>query len=83
MIKKLVQHGNTSALISDKPIMELLKINNNTHLELSTDGSNIIISPVKSKDRVKKLNKSLDLINKKHQFPCYKSLPASRHLIKR
>jgi len=67
MIKKLIQHGNSSALIIDKPIMELLKINNDTHLELSTDGSNIIISPVKSKDRVKKLNKSLDVINKKYR----------------
>ncbi len=67
MIKKLIQHGNSSALIIDKPIMELLKINNDTHLELSTDGSNIIISPVKSKDRIKNLNKSLDVINKKYR----------------
>lgn len=67
MIKKLIQHGNSSALIIDKPIMELLKINNDTHLELSTDGSNIIISPVKSRDRIKKLNKSLDVINKKYR----------------
>lgn len=66
MIKKLIQHGNSSALIIDKPIMELLKINNDTPLELSTDGSNIIISPVKSKDRINKLNKSLDVINIKH-----------------
>ena len=66
MIKKLIQHGNSSALIIDKPIMELLKINNDTHLELSTDGSIIIISPVKNKDRVKELNKSLDSINRKH-----------------
>ena len=66
MIKKLIQHGNSSALIIDKPIMELLKINNDTPLELSTDGLNIIISPVKSKDRINKLNKSLDVINKKH-----------------
>ena len=67
MIKKLIQHGNSSAIIIDKPIMELLKINNDTHLELSTDGSNIIISPVKSKDRIKNLNKSLDVINKKYR----------------
>jgi len=66
MIKKLIQHGNSLALIIDKPIMELLNIKNDTALELSTDGANIIISPVKDKARLTKLNKSLEGINKKH-----------------
>jgi len=63
MIKKLIQHGNSSALIIDKPIMELLNIDFETPLELSTDGNNIIISPVKDKSRLEKLNKSLNKIN--------------------
>ena len=67
MIKKLIQHGNSSAIIIDKPIMELLKIDNSTLLELATDGKNIIISPIKAKNRLNKLNKSLDEINKKHK----------------
>jgi antitoxin component of MazEF toxin-antitoxin module len=66
MIKKMVQHGNSSALIIDKPIMELLKINPDTPLEISTDGKNIIISPVQNITRHKKLDKSLDHINKKY-----------------
>ncbi len=67
MIKKMVQHGNSSALIIDKPILELLKINSDTPLEISTDGKNIIISPVHDKNRLKKLDKSLDHINKKYR----------------
>jgi antitoxin component of MazEF toxin-antitoxin module len=67
MIKKMIQHGNSSALIIDKPILELLKINSDTPLEISTDGKNIIISPVQDKNRLKKLNKSLDHINKKYR----------------
>lgn len=63
MIKKLIQHGNSSALIIDKPIMELLNIDFDTPLELSTDGNNIIISPVKDKSRLQKFNKSLNKIN--------------------
>jgi len=63
MIKKLIQHGNSSALIIDKPIMELLNIDFETPLELSTDGNSIIISPVKDKSRLEKLNKSLNKIN--------------------
>jgi antitoxin component of MazEF toxin-antitoxin module len=45
MIKKLIQHGNSAALVIDKPIMELLHITNETSFELSTDGKNIILSP--------------------------------------
>ena len=66
MIKKMIQHGNCSALIIEKPMMELLHIDDETLLEISTDGCNIIISPVQDIDRMNRLNKSLDKINKKH-----------------
>ena len=45
MVKKLIQHGNSVALVIDKPIMEILKITNETVFELSTDGKNLILSP--------------------------------------
>ena len=34
----MVQHRNSSALIIDKPIMELLNIDPETPLEIATDG---------------------------------------------
>jgi antitoxin MazE len=66
MIKKMVHHGNSSALIIDKPIMDLLKINNETPLEISTDGKNIIISPINDSKRLNRLKTALEKINKKH-----------------
>ena len=48
MTKKLVQHGNSAALILDKPILELLNVTMDTPLEISTDGKSIVISPVTS-----------------------------------
>ncbi len=66
MIKKMVNHGNSSALIIDKPILELLNIEHDTPLEIVTDGKNIIISPVRDPERMKKLAGSLDRINEKH-----------------
>lgn len=66
MIKKLVKHGNSSALIIDKPIIEMLHIDENTNLELSTDGVNIIISPVSGVSRTNMLKDSLQKINEKH-----------------
>jgi antitoxin component of MazEF toxin-antitoxin module len=66
MIKKLVSHGNSAALIIDKPIMELLKVNMETPLEISTDGKNLIISPVESDRREKRFRSALDKVNKAH-----------------
>ena len=63
----MIQHGNSSALIIDKPIMKLLNIDSKTPLEISTDGKNIIISPINDYKRVKKLENSLKKINTKHQ----------------
>ncbi len=64
MIKKLVKHGNSLALVIDKPILELLRVSEETPLELTTDGSALLISPVRAKGRRKKLRQSLDKINR-------------------
>ena len=47
MIKKLSKHGNSLAILIDKPILDLLNINEHTHINIKTDGINIIIEPVK------------------------------------
>ncbi len=44
MVKKLTQHGNSLALVIDRPILELLKMDRDTDLEVSTDGDRLIIS---------------------------------------
>ncbi len=65
MVKTLIKHGNSLALIIDKPILEMLKISAETPLELSTDGDAILISPVRDKRRQKQLKDSLSKINSK------------------
>jgi len=66
MIKKMVTHGNSAALIIDKPILQLLKIDETTPLELTTDGRNLIISPIDNEKRERKFKSALDRVNKKH-----------------
>ena len=66
MIKKLIQHGNSVALVIDKPIMEMLKITNETTFELSTDGRNLILSPQIEHTQEKNILNSLGKINKKY-----------------
>ena len=66
MIKTLIKHGNSLALVIDKPILELLKVTPDTPLELTTDGDTLMISPVRDEERQKKLLASLDKINSKY-----------------
>jgi antitoxin component of MazEF toxin-antitoxin module len=66
MIKKLIQHGNSVALVIDKPIMEILKITNETVFELSTDGKNLILSPQIENNQEDTIINSLKKINKRY-----------------
>ena len=46
MRKRLTRHGNSVAVVIDKPILELLNIDSESEVELTTDGSSLVISPV-------------------------------------
>ncbi len=50
MPKRLVKHGNSRAIVIDKAILELLKIDDDTDLDLSTDGRSLVITPVGEPD---------------------------------
>lgn len=45
MIKTLTKHGNSWAVIIDKPILDLLNIAPETPLEITTDGHSLMIFP--------------------------------------
>lgn len=63
MQKMLIKHGNSLALVIDKPILDLLQITINTPLEISTNGDQILIQPCRNTARQKKLEASLKKIN--------------------
>jgi antitoxin MazE len=48
MVKRLQTVGNSSGVIIDKPILELLRITSETELDISTDGERLIITPLRS-----------------------------------
>ena len=54
MVKKLTKHGNSLALVIDRPILDLLKIGVDTPLEITTDGTRLIVAPADSSARRKK-----------------------------
>ena len=66
MIKHLTTHGNSLALIIEKPILQLLRITAKTPLEINTDGRNLVISPVQDEGREKKVQAAMEKIHKKY-----------------
>jgi antitoxin MazE len=45
--KKLSAVGNSLGVVIEKPILELLDIDRETELEMTTDGQRLIIEPVR------------------------------------
>ena len=66
MIKKLSKHGNSLALVIDRSILELLRIDEKTALELSTDGEALVVAPVRDKKRKKKFEDALAASNERY-----------------
>jgi antitoxin component of MazEF toxin-antitoxin module len=66
MTKKLIQHGNSAALVLDKALLDVLKVRMDTPLEVTTDGRNIIISPQDTETAESDLLEALEKINRRH-----------------
>jgi antitoxin MazE len=66
MVKKLTKHGNSLALVIDRPILELLNINPETPLDVTTDGKQLIIAPAKPSGRRKKFEAAQELAHKRY-----------------
>jgi len=66
MVKKLTKHGNSLALVIDRPILELLKIDPETPLDVSTDGKQLFIAPAKASSRRKSFEAAQELAHKRY-----------------
>ncbi len=66
MIKKLSKHGNSLALVIDRAILDLLDIDEDTALEMSTDGEALVVAPVRDKKRQKRFEQALASTNKRY-----------------
>lgn len=66
MLKKLTRHGNSLALVIDKGVLELLNIDDQTLLEITTDGSILLISPVRDEKRISQFQEAVGRVNAKY-----------------
>ena len=55
MEKALIRHGNSLAIVIDKPVLDLLQITADTKIEVTTNGDSIMLTPVRDRKRQSRL----------------------------
>ncbi len=65
MVKTLTRHGNSYALIIDKPILELLHIRPDTPLDIRTDGDVLVLVPQRDSERQAEFEEALEETNRR------------------
>ncbi|MCG5054120.1 MAG: AbrB/MazE/SpoVT family DNA-binding domain-containing protein [Myxococcales bacterium] len=66
MAKRLQAIGNSSGIIIDRPILDMLGITSETELEVKTDGKSLIITPLDDAKRRSRLKAIQARTLKKH-----------------
>lgn len=65
MRKTLTKHGNSYALVIDKPILELIRATPETPFEIISDGRSLVLTPVRDPEEEKKFDRAVTMIHKR------------------
>ena len=65
MIKNLTKHGNSYAMVIDRPILDLLKATPETPFEIISDGRSLVLTPVRDADDEKKFDDAVAMVHKR------------------
>ena len=65
MIKTLTKHGNSYAMVIDKPILELLHTTPETPFEIISDGRSLVLTPVRDDAAEKKFDAAVAMLHKR------------------
>ena len=66
MIKNLVKHGNSWALVIDRPILDLLNMDPANPVEITTDGQSMTVGPVVKNSRKATVREARKKINTRY-----------------
>ncbi|MCC5786166.1 MAG: AbrB/MazE/SpoVT family DNA-binding domain-containing protein [Phycisphaerales bacterium] len=65
MVKRLVKHGNSYAIILDKPVLELLRAGPDTPFEIVSDGRSLVLTPVHDEETTKKFDDAVARVHER------------------
>ena len=66
MIKTLTKHGNSAALVIERPILELLGATVDTAFEVVTDGNALILTPIRDAVRHTRFHRSVEKVGERY-----------------
>ena len=66
MVKRLTKHGSSLALVIDRGVLELLRIDADTPLSLTTDGTCLVLTPIRDAKRKRTFRTALDKVNRRY-----------------
>ncbi len=66
MQKRLIKHGNSMALIIEKPVLDLLGADAETPFDITTDGQVLVLTPAPDPKRHKAFRAALEKANRKY-----------------
>ena len=65
MVKNLVKHGNSYAIIIERPVLELIQADAETSFEVISDGRSLILTPIRDQETEQKLDASWSRLHKR------------------
>jgi hypothetical protein len=66
MIKSLTKHGNSMALIIEKPILDLLGAGPETQFQITTDGRSLNLMPLGEKNSETKFKEAVAFVTENY-----------------
>ena len=63
MRKNLIKHGNSLALLIEKPVLDLLNADAETPFDITTDGQALVLTPVRDPRRGAAFQSALERAN--------------------
>jgi antitoxin MazE len=74
MTKRLTKFGNSTGIVLDKTILDLLKIPPDSEVEIETDGKRIILTPVRGKSSMRPQVRAAHEAVMKEHFATFRKL---------
>lgn len=64
MKKTLIKHGNSYAMVIERPILELLHATPDTPFDIMTDGRSLVLTPVRDNEAEDNFNAAIQKLHK-------------------
>jgi antitoxin MazE len=65
MKKRLTKHGNSYAMVIDRPILDLIKATPETPFEIISDGRSLVLTPIREQEEEKKFDDAVAMIHER------------------